>query len=76
MRIFVHQQTSGVEFYTQPGKMNIRKVTMNTKEAIEILTQVCNQYRGLLTEHQVIKEALKVVSELEVKEEEPKKEKE
>ena len=38
---------------------------MNKQEAIEILTQVCNQYRGLLTEHQVIKEALKVVSELE-----------
>ena len=38
---------------------------MNTKEAIEILTQVCNQYRGLLTEHQAIQEALKVVSEVE-----------
>jgi len=40
---------------------------MNKKEAIEILTQVCNQYRGLLTEHQAIQEALKVVSELEEK---------
>jgi len=49
---------------------------MNKKEAIEILTQVCNQYRGLLTEHQAIQEALKVVSEVEVgvkKEEKPTK---
>ena len=38
---------------------------MTKKEAIEILTQVCNQYRGLLTEHQAIQEALKVVSEVE-----------
>jgi len=48
-------------------------------EAIAILTQVANQYRGLLTEHQAIQEALKVVSEVEtgvkVKEGEPKKEK-
>ena len=40
---------------------------MNKTEAISILTQVCNQYRGLLTEHQAIQEALKVVSELEEK---------
>ena len=36
---------------------------LSKTEAIEILTQVCNQYRGLLTEHQAIQEALKVVSE-------------
>ena len=47
---------------------------MNKTEAISILTQVCNQYRGLLTEHQAIQEALKVISEEEagVKEEEAK----
>ena len=36
---------------------------MTKQEAISILTQVCNQYRGLMSEHQAIQEALKVVSE-------------
>jgi len=48
---------------------------MNKTEAISILTQVCNQYRGLLTEHQAIQEALKVVSEVKEEKGEPKKEK-
>jgi len=48
---------------------------MTKQEAIAILNQVCNQYRGLLNEHQAIQEALKVVSEVKEEKGEPKKEK-
>jgi len=48
---------------------------MNKTEAIAILTQVANQYRGLLTEHQAIQEALKTLEPKEEPKGEPKKEK-
>jgi len=35
------------------------------EEAINLLTQVCVNYRGTLQEHQALQEALKVINSLE-----------
>ena len=40
---------------------------MTKKQAIEILTQVCSIYRGTLSEHKTLQEALEVISKLEEK---------
>jgi len=46
---------------------------MTKEEAIQLLRQVCAIYRGTLSEHNSLQQALKVVEELqEVKEEEKK----
>lgn len=36
---------------------------MTKSEAINVLTQVCNQYKGTLQEHQILQEALKVIDD-------------
>lgn len=36
---------------------------MTKPEAINVLTQVCNQYKGTLQEHQILQEALKVIDD-------------
>ena len=40
---------------------------MNKENALQVLKQVCEAYRGTLQEHNALQEALKVVSELEEK---------
>jgi hypothetical protein len=48
---------------------------MKFDDAINLLKQVCAAYRGNLEEHNVLQQALKVVSEKEVKKKSKKAEK-
>lgn len=38
---------------------------MTKQQAIDLITQVCVNYRGTLQEHQALQEALKVINSLE-----------
>lgn len=36
---------------------------MSTQDAINLVTQVCQNYKGTLQEHQLLQEALKIINQ-------------